>query len=904
MINQFMPIIGSGASAPSDPNFKNVTLLLRGEGANGYQNYTFVDNSPNDIKPTRTGDLTQGTFSAFSKTAGKWSTCFDGSADFLYITNNSAYQFGSGNWTIEFWINPNAFSAAQVIVSHGYGSPNTNRSYVVYIESTTGLLRLAQSTTGSDNFDNSTGITLTSGSWQHVAIVRNGANITSYLNGVASGTTITAYTLYASSSLLIIGGQIDAAAVYLSGYISNFRIVKGTAVYTGNFTVPTTPLTAITNTQVLICQDRNFKDNSPNNFTLNRSNEAAITAYSPFSDSTPYTFASLGYSAFFDSLDATKDSLRIADSENLRLGSGDFTLEYWIRPTSFFYIADIYAKGNNTTGANGIIIQNSATTGAVSVAGNGSLIITSNTNSTLNSWQHYALVRNGSAMTLYRNGSNVGSAINTTNFSNTNFALVGGTGLAINNYLTGYLSNFRIVKGTAVYTSNFTPPTSKLTAISGTQLLAFQDDILKDNSPNNGLIEIRTGTPITSSYDPFSNTYPISTTDFGSMYFDGSGDYLSYGTSSGFTFGTGDFTVEAWVYIEGSNFNIFNVGGAVAGSYSLYWLSSDRKFQSVRYGDTAGSGTTTNTYEPYQWLHIAAVRSGGTAKLYINGVADAGAQYAMGSVTASAGESGRSFQTVTATKGYISNLRVVNGSAVYTGNFTPPTTKLTSITNTQLLIDGTNAGVIDSSRNINLYTLGNAQSRTNIKKFNEGSIYFDGSGDYLVAAGATSSYLYSFGAADFTVEFWVYFNSTSGFVPIVANGLGVAGGTPTYESNWSIFMNIGNLYMTKYVAGVQTDYTFAWSPSTSQWYHVAIARSGTSLRAFIDGTQIGTTQTSSLSFSGATNNPGFSIGRLLTGINGSVSSFLNGYIDELRITKGVARYTANFTAPIDRFPGA
>jgi len=195
---------------------------------------------------------------------------------------------------------------------------------------------------------------------------------------------------------------------------------------------------------------------------------------------------------------------------------------------------------------------------------------------------------------------------------------------------------------------------------------------ITDASPNQFLISTA-GEVSPSPFNPYGSNR--------SNYFDGSGDYLSYGTNAAFTFSTGDFTVEAWVYITAAtNFNIFNVGGTATGSYSLYWLGSVQKFESTRYGDAAGSGKTTNTYSLNTWYHIAAVRLGGTAKIYINGVEDTGATYSMGNITATAAESGRIWQlTSTSTaSGYISNLRVVNGTAVYTSNFTPSTSPLTA----------------------------------------------------------------------------------------------------------------------------------------------------------------------------------------------------------------------------------
>ena len=267
--------------------------------------------------------------------------------------------------------------------------------------------------------------------------------------------------------------------------------------------------------------------------------------------------------------------------------------------------------------------------------------------------------------------------------------------------------------------------------------------------------------------------------DKGSLSFT-SGKYLTVPNSSAFTFGAGDFTVEAWVYINSGqtgSFDIFGVGGATAGSYGLYWLAASQKFQSARYGDAAGAGTTTNTYAVGQWYHVAAVRSNGTQKVYINGVSDAGASYAMGSITASTGISiGRNFNAAQTNNGYMSNLRVVKGTAVYTSNFTPPTTPLTAITNTSLLLNVSNSGsmLLDSSSNsFTLTNTGNVSWSASYypPSINFGSAVNSGS---LVITGNTSTITRTISSdglveGNETIALKVRTGSTSGTVVATAN---------------------------------------------------------------------------------------------------------------------------------------
>ena len=90
----------AGASV-ADPDFKNVSLLLLGNGTNGAQNNTFVDGSSNAFSVTRYGNTTQGTFSPFGY---NWSNYFDGNGDYLSVPDNAAFEIGSGDFTVEAWI--------------------------------------------------------------------------------------------------------------------------------------------------------------------------------------------------------------------------------------------------------------------------------------------------------------------------------------------------------------------------------------------------------------------------------------------------------------------------------------------------------------------------------------------------------------------------------------------------------------------------------------------------------------------------------------------------------------------------------------------------------------------------------------------------------------------------------
>ena len=115
--------------------------------------------------------------------------------------------------------------------------------------------------------------------WHHYAIVRNGNTFTLYDNGTSVGSVTASINIPAQGDVFRIGSDGEGYGV-LNGYISNFRVVNGTAVYTSNFTPPTTPLTAIPNTQILL---QGLVDRSPNAFTVTNNGGVTLsTSVSPF----------------------------------------------------------------------------------------------------------------------------------------------------------------------------------------------------------------------------------------------------------------------------------------------------------------------------------------------------------------------------------------------------------------------------------------------------------------------------------------------------------------------------------------------------------------------------------------------------------------------------------------------
>jgi len=208
-----------------------------------------------------------------------WSGYFDGSNDYLSVASNAAWQYGTGDFCVEGWF----FGTTSGSLSNQYLFGRYNTSVSAY-----GALQLANSTTFYWYYGNggaygfTLGTALTTNRWYHVAVSRSGTSLRFFLDGTQVGSTQTDNTNYGGTAEFRIINAHQSSATYFPGYISNVRVVKGSAVYTANFTPSTTPLTAITNTVLLTCQSSTFIDNSTNNFTITNNGGALNQLISPF----------------------------------------------------------------------------------------------------------------------------------------------------------------------------------------------------------------------------------------------------------------------------------------------------------------------------------------------------------------------------------------------------------------------------------------------------------------------------------------------------------------------------------------------------------------------------------------------------------------------------------------------
>ena len=856
-----------GVAAYSGPSYvvpSGPIPATRNTGLLTCQSPTFVDNSGNNLTINTFGDVAMLGDNMFQP--GYSSVYFDGSGDYLTVPTNAAFEFGTGDFTIEGWLYYEPTGALQLFAD--WRPPTTDGVYpLLYIDTSGNVI---YHVSGAARITSSS---VAANTWNHFAVSRSGTSTRLFINGVQSGSTYSDSNNYlAGASRPVIGASgYNIGTLPFKGYLSNLRLVKGTAVYTGTFTPPTTPLTAVANTSLLTCQNNAFTDNSTNNFIVTPFGNTTVTGNSPF-----------GPTGFWSLSGTTAQGATIPQTTATDLGSGSFTIECWVNVQTF---GSFITKRRTDTALTGSWMLSADANGYFYFLGVGwaSTYAATTNPIPLGKWTHIAVSRSGTNLSMFVDGVRVYNVTDSYDYTCSTYTIIklggneGGNypaGNALKYGFAGSISNLRIVQGTAVYnpaSTSFTVPTAPLTAISGTSLLTCQNGTMKDNSTNNNTnIALYAGGAI-QTFNPFSSRFLGA--DVGSIYFDGSGDWLS--TSSTITLpSTANYTLDFWLYpfaaFSSNRALVETLGerwGLITEAGSIYFLSRSTEFD-----------TNVNPI-PGTWNHIALTRSSGTIRVFLNGTQIGTANGNTDSFTNLPIWIGNDTNSQVIPQSYMANVRFVVGTAVYTGNFAPPTTATPSIPGTVLNVNGTNAGVFDQTTINNIETVGDVKLSTAVKKYGTGSIYFDGTGDYLSVLNSPAMII---GVASFTLEFWWYPISITGFQSPFDKGYTSAGGL-------LLQTGAGDGKIVVYASGSAV-ITASTAVNVGDWNHIALVRDGTSMVLYLNGVSVGSA-TNSTNFN---NTSTVGIGANATGGGGGGTYPINGYIDDFRFTNGIARYTTNF----------
>jgi hypothetical protein len=610
-------------------------------------------------------------------------------------------------------------------------------------------------------------------------------------------------------------------------------------------------------------QNNTFLDGSTNNFTITRNGNTTQGTFSPFSQT--------GWGNYFG---GGASNINLPSSTDFALG-GAFSFECWVYQTSIPNQVDLLdVRTSNEVGSLGISStgfprwQNGPTTGS---------LITGSTALTANQWNYLLFVADASGCSIYLNGTR---GVNTSQVATWPTSarpcfIAGSFGNASGGSLNGYVSDVRLIKGSTPYSSTATTvtvPTGFLPFVTNTVLQCCKSNRFVNTV--SGTSMTTNGTTSVQAFSPFNPTASWSAaTNGGSGYFDGNGDSVNAASNAAFAIGTGDFTIEAWIYPISFGTYAYVFGVPVTGGLVFSKEATNFVIRAFNVGDQLQYATlpALNT-----WTHVAASRSGTTLRMFYNGVQVASTtnsyNFAQG-----AAYIGNENTNAAPWNGYISNFRLVKGTAVYTSNFTPPTAPLTAITNTSLLLNFTNAGIYDATSKNDLETVGNAQISTTQSKWGGSSIYVDGTGDRLF--NGISSPLLNLSSGDWTIESWVYFNAVGAYAYVL--NIATAPANPSglvFGINNSSRIYIGN----GAVLGTNGNTTL----STGQWYYLAAVKSGSNVTLYVNGTADVTP------FAFTPNSGTY----LYVGADASAGNQLNAYLQDVRITRYARPITASPTA--------
>jgi hypothetical protein len=438
---------------------------------------------------------------------------FDGSGDRLVTTLSSSPS--NSAFTIESWVYFSGSTSSGNYTIFDFANATGGYGIFVKIDDGTANFRYYSDNSGTA-IGSGVSVSFTSylNTWVHIATTFDGSTYRAFFDGDLIG-SFSASTEVVALNRLTIGARSDSAVTQpWLGHISNLRYIAGTALYTENFTPPTRELEVIPNTVLLACQSTTKADEEKTGKTITVNGNAVANELTP--GLLTNVVKSGGSSAITGSVefDGTGDYLEV-DLSTDAIGTDEFTIEMWVNPgeTSFTNNRRLIRIGPNNNANNLQILYNAEKSNFEVDNGTNELINPGITTVATQSWSHVALTRQGTDnLKLFVNGVEDTATTTSADISQTTVQ-IGDDSTVSSVGLTGFISNLRIIKGTALYTSNFIPPTRKLTKLPGTVLLCCQD-------PDNPLTEA-TGKTITGYGDLVQVGISTNLADSGS-YTDGS----------------------------------------------------------------------------------------------------------------------------------------------------------------------------------------------------------------------------------------------------------------------------------------------------------------------------------------------------------------------------------------------
>lgn len=392
-----------------------------------------------------------------------------------------------------------------------------------------------------------------------------------------------------------------------------------------------------------------------------------------------------------------------------------------------------------------------------------------------------------------------------------------------------------------------------------------------------------------------------------SLLLDGTGDYCTVPDHATLDLSNSDFTIEGLMRFNGDpgTANMALASKWTEAGNLRSWFCGLRNNALVFQHSTNGTDVITTLSEAWNpagdtWYHVAFVRDGSAMRVFVDGVQLGTDDSTVSTDTFFDSTALAWFGAFDGTgndymNGWIDEVRILKGTSFYTGTFTPPTAPYEFHLVAQLAdfngVDAATAYTEESRYQGAVTFAGNAQLDTAQSKFGESSLLLDGTGDYVTLPDNAGL---DFAGNDWTIEGHLRFNALAGndslFTQWEASGQRALL-IRRISAGIDVIITI-NGSATNFVA---TAAQLPWVPSLATWYHFALVRRTTTIELFIDGVSVGTSTTIGAQVIWNSTDP------LKLGSHSGVDYF-DGWMDEVRVTVGLAHYTGNFTPPSAEYP--
>jgi hypothetical protein len=608
MLKGLLASAGNTSNEPTDEYFNQVALLLKQQSVDAVDNQTFIDSSSTGHTITPSGTPTQGSFSPFQPNG--WMAELDGASGGVSFTADAGQSL-TGAFTVEAWVNfDNVALDGGIHPNILYWQGSSDQLYV----HSTGYVGWYN---GTDNILASSAGSIVAGTLYHVAVVRDGSNNFSlFINGERVATTTDSNTYGAGSGAVYVG-SVSSTTGTIDGRIGSVRVVNGTAVYDPTLTtltVPTTELTAIANTKLLVFQHNRFMDEGESSYALTAYSGAKVVAGGPFLSTVAYDPDTHGGSTYFDG----SSYITLPDHADFAYGTGDVTIHGWVY---YFGGETFFAHGTGTGSQASIHIEVFGGNWVFYLSGNGT---TWNIASGIsfgaakaNQWQHVALVRSSGVWKGYLNGVAGATLSDATALHNSTAVLSFGADDGGTQKITGNIAEGEVVVGTALWTTDFTPPTSPQTAVANTKLLLHFD--------NAGIYDATCKSNLIAHGNTETDTAVVKFDTASSLFAAGDGIEVLHPTLAE-ALRRGNWTIEAWFYPTTyvSQETIFSRGDV--NSVGTDFLSLQKVVGVDKIGFFWRSSspllTSSATISTSTWTHVMVTKDGSDFEMFINGTSD------------------------------------------------------------------------------------------------------------------------------------------------------------------------------------------------------------------------------------------------------------------------------------------